>query len=351
MLAVLPDRKKEMPLYDLDMDSLEDQLSSSDFGDGEQDSKPNLQRRATIHDHTKNPMSRKFESTNDRITEEEKARLAGLSNIRAIFVNALPLERRKSMDMSAAGMMMTARFLPPRLPEELLVERNKIVDPDKIEPAVPSRNDGDEDDSDGEEEVVINLKGTEGLFDNFNSMPGASLLNIDKKRRFAMSLATLASRPAKRKVIVDEGAIQVLKQLSSNPDEVVQRCCSAAFSFLTVDAHTRARVIEEGGAAAVAKLAMASNQNLVVKHNCARAICNLGVASGSEARLVKDGCLPALMNIITYCPESVDICLVSLFNLSSVQERFARIEEMTEVLMRLQNYLNNHAQVPDLCPI
>ena len=132
--------------------------------------------------------------------------------------------------------------------------------------------------------------------------------------------------------------------VSSNPDDVVQRCCSAAFSFLTVDANTRTRVLEEGGAAAVAKLTLASNQNLVVKHNCVRAICNLAVTQGSEARLVKDGCLPALMNIMTYCPESVDLCLLSLFNMSTVQDRFTRIEEMTEVLMRLQNSLHNHAQ-------
>ena len=312
--------------------------------DGQAQPKANMQRRATIHDDAKNPMARKFQSTADRVTAEEKKRLAELHNIRAIFMHALPVDRRKSMDMSTEGMMMKARFLPPRLSEELMVERNRIVEPDKIEPLLSTRNNDGDDDSDDEEELVVSIKNNQALFDETNLVPGASLLNIDKKRRFAMSLATLASRPIKRMTIVKEGAIQVLKQLSSNPDDVVQRCCSAAFSFLTVDANTRTRVLEEGGAAAVAKLTLASNQNLVVKHNCVRAICNLAVTQGSEARLVKDGCLPALMNIMTYCPESVDLCLLSLFNMSTVQDRFTRIEELTEVLMRLQNSLHNHAQ-------
>ena len=197
-------------------------------------------------------------------------------------------------------------------------------------------NDDGDDDDEAESVIAHKIQRHKDIFEEFHSNPGASLLNIDKKRRFAMSMATLASKPQKRMTIVREGAIQVLKTLSSNPDEIVQRCCSAAFSFLSSEQAARVRMLDEGAGAAISKLAMSSNQNFVVKHNCCRAMCNLCVEVGCESRLIRDGCLAALMNIINYCPETVDICLVTLFNMSCVSDRFPRIEEMTEVLLRLQ---------------
>ena len=202
-------------------------------------------------------------------------------------------------------------------------------------PDVEDHDDDDDDDED-EKEIAHKVQHHKDIFEELHSNPGSSLLNIDKKRRFAMSMATLASKPQKRMTIVREGAIQVLKTLSCNPDEIVQRCCSAAFSFLSSEQAARVRMLDEGAGAAISKLAMSSNQNFVVKHNCCRAMCNLCVEVGCESRLIRDGCLAALMNIINYCPETVDICLVTLFNMSCVSDRFPRIEEMTEVLMRLQ---------------
>ena len=283
----------------------------------------------------RNPMNNKFKSPKETFSDEEMRRLANVQSLKLIFMNAVPQECRKSFETTTSGLLMKSRYFPPRLKDELVVSRELLSEKEMDKPDIEDHDDGDDDDE-AESVIAHKIQRHKDIFEEFHSNPGASLLNIDKKRRFAMSMATLASKPQKRMTIVREGAIQVLKTLSSNPDEIVQRCCSAAFSFLSSEQAARVRMLDEGAGAAISKLAMSSNQNFVVKHNCCRAMCNLCVEVGCESRLIRDGCLAALMNIINYCPETVDICLVTLFNMSCVSDRFPRIEEMTEVLLRLQ---------------
>ena len=285
----------------------------------------------------RNPMNNKFKSPKETLADEEMKRLANVQSLKCIFMNAIPQECRKSFETTTSGLLMKSRYFPPRIKDELTVSREILTEKEMEfnKPDIEDHDDEDDDD-DAESEIARKVQHHKDIFEELHSNPGSSLLNIDKKRRFAMSMATLASKPQKRMTIVREGAIQVLKTLSCNPDEIVQRCCSAAFSFLSSEQAARVRMLDEGAGAAISKLAMSSNQNFVVKHNCCRAMCNLCVEVGSESRLIRDGCLAALMNIINYCPETVDICLVTLFNMSCVSDRFPRIEEMTEVLLRLQ---------------
>jgi hypothetical protein len=284
----------------------------------------------------RNPMLNKFKSPKEH-EGTELAQLTGIDFIKNIFMSAVPFEKRRKIDQNTDGLMLKARFLPPRLSDELVVHRTVVKELHEEHRTSTSSESGDN-------QIIRKFKDGEDLFSDSSSSPGSSLLNIDKKRRFAMSLATLASKPHKRPIIVREGAIHVLSLLSNNPDEVVQRCCSAAFSFLTLEPTARKKMVEDSAPGALTKLVMSSNQNIVVKHNCCRAICNLALEVGSESRLVKDGLLASLMNIISYCPETVDICLMTLFNMSCVADRFARIEEMTEVLLRLSVFLTYRAQ-------
>jgi len=276
-----------------------------------------------------NPLALKIDPPRD---VEEIEKLRGMDKLRSIFMKSVPEEKRQKIQTTTSGLMAKSR-LPPRLGDNLMIKRSSLVelhDPDDVS------------DGDGSSAMLRRKKDSEVLTDMYE--PGASLLNLDKKRRFAMSLATLANKPHKRHSILHEGAIHTLKLLSGNPDEVVQRCCSAAFSFLSLEPEARFRMVDESATAALTKLVMASNDNTVVKFNCARALCNLCLEVGNESRMVKDGVLMSMVNIINHCPETVDICLLTLFNMSCVIERFARIEEMTDVLLRMSVYLTNRAQ-------
>lgn len=168
----------------------------------------------------------------------------------------------------------------------------------------------------------------------------SSSQNIDKKRRFAMSLATLASKPHKRALIIAEGAIAVIINLSSNPDDFVQRCCSSALSNLATEKSGRQHLLEEGAVSVIVSLVSSSSAlNQVVKNNCCRALCNLCVEVGHEYKAIRDGMLTALMHVAATCPDMVDICLQTLLNITSVAEKYARIEEVTDLLLQLSPHL------------
>jgi hypothetical protein len=175
------------------------------------------------------------------------------------------------------------------------------------------------------------------------SMPfGSSSLNIDKKRRFAMSLATLASKDFKRKTLIKEGAISVLISLASNPDELIQRCCSCAFSFLATESIGRSHLYEEGAMGAIVNLTTSSTlSNQIVKNNCCRALCNMCFEKGNESKAIKDGILIAVMHVVAVCPDMVNICLQILLNITSVFEKYPRIEEVTDLLLQVSPYLTN----------
>lgn len=180
----------------------------------------------------------------------------------------------------------------------------------------------------------------------------------DKKRRYAMSLSTLAAKPEKREVIVSEGAVSSLIELSQLVDIPIKRyvtsapsrsstfghylinlsvcvnasrCCASAFALLTSEESIRLRMIEEGAFAAIISLSTAPSKS--VKTDCAKALCNLCCEPGNEYRAVKEGTPYATMQIASAVPENTLICLNILLNISCVAEKFARMEEVTDALL------------------
>lgn len=156
--------------------------------------------------------------------------------------------------------------------------------------------------------------------------------HLDKKRRFAMSLASLASKQEKRLSAVKEGAIGALIELSIINDIFVQRSCATAFSQLASYSGDgiRSRMIEEGAIAAV--IALSNTENYDVKYDCCQALCNLTSEQGSEFRAAKDNVASTVMHIAALYPENIDLCLKVLLNLSCVSEKYARIEDISEAI-------------------
>jgi hypothetical protein len=153
----------------------------------------------------------------------------------------------------------------------------------------------------------------------------------DKKRRFAMSLSTLAMKPHKRAVIVEEGAVTSLIDLSQLNDIPIKRCCASALCSLASEQSIRQKMIEQGAFAAIISLSAAPSKS--VKAACSQALCNLCVEHGYEHRAVKEGAPYALMQIAAICPENTMTCLITLLNISCVKDRFGRMEEVTDALL------------------
>ena len=156
--------------------------------------------------------------------------------------------------------------------------------------------------------------------------------NYEKKKRYALSLATLASKPSKRLTIVNEGAITVLIELSAIYDKAIQVRCASAFASLSVESKIRARMLDEGALASI--ISLATNSNIrEVKTDCARAICNLCCEKGYEFKMVKEGVPYVVTHVASTCPDTFEICIKILMNITCVTDKFARIEDITEALM------------------
>lgn len=158
----------------------------------------------------------------------------------------------------------------------------------------------------------------------------------DQKRRFAKSLETLSMKQEKRKLIVDDGAVSVLVELSELPDTQIKLSCAIAFSYLASERQIRPRMIEAGAFGAIINLASSSNKD--VKSSCIRALCNLCYQKGQEPRAVKDGVPLVVYQIAVACPDLVNLCLKTLLNLSCVPEKFSRLEEVMETLLLLNAF-------------
>jgi hypothetical protein len=159
---------------------------------------------------------------------------------------------------------------------------------------------------------------------------------LDRKRRFAVSLSTLAAKPEKRRLIVKEGALPVLIKLAQLRDRHIISSCSQAFYNLALEPDLRKAVIETGCVPTIISLMLFPNRK--VKLECAQTLCNLAACRGFEGRLVSDGIMPALGTLTSMPSERMTldrvlldlmtIAIMTLLNLSCVEEKFPKIEEV-----------------------
>lgn len=165
----------------------------------------------------------------------------------------------------------------------------------------------------------------------------------EKLRKYALSLATLATKPLKRISIVNEGAITVLIELSQQHDKIIQLRCASAFASFTAEPSIRQRMLDDGALAAI--IALAANSNIrEIKVDCCKAICNLCCVPNYEFKMVKDGVPFAIMNIAAACPDTYSICLQTLVNMSAVPDKYSRIEDVTEAAIYFTNLFLNEEQ-------
>lgn len=160
--------------------------------------------------------------------------------------------------------------------------------------------------------------------------------NLDAKRKFCISLATLSSKPNKRIAIVQEGAIAALLDMSTIKDNIIERCCSTAFAYLSLESSLRGKMLEEGVFTTLT--ALGNSVSKQVKAFATIAMCNLTCEAGFESKLLKEGAAVTMLHIALSCHELLDNCLRTLLNLSCIPDKFARVEDITEAIMYYVGY-------------
>jgi len=192
----------------------------------------------------------------------------------------------------------------------------------------------------GDDEQSHENEETEDLADD-STQNLMSNKNKQKRRRLAMSFATLASKEEKRLRIVDEGAIPALIELSTINDAPIQRSCAVAFSFLSKERQIRPLMIEQAAFPALVYLSEHSSSRKV-KADIVRSLCNLCMVKESEYKAVKEGVVFSVVSIANSCADEhdvVEICLQVLVNISCVADikELSRVEDLTDALIHFNN--------------
>ena len=159
------------------------------------------------------------------------------------------------------------------------------------------------------------------------------------KRRYATSLATLASKQEKRKEIVENGGIPVLIEFSlCLNDEIISMSSAAAFVFLSKEASILPKLADDNSLVALIHLLQSSNVD--IRKDVCRALCNLCLFDGFERKVVKEGIAALIPSIVKRNIDIIEVCLKILLNVSAVQERYPRLEDVTLALIELYHQYN-----------
>jgi hypothetical protein len=160
--------------------------------------------------------------------------------------------------------------------------------------------------------------------------------NSEKNRRYALALATLATKEHKRHDIVEKGAIPVLLELALLHDKMIQVRCASAFASLSNEEKICRQFLDSNTLNVLTALSQNSNIR-EIKIDCCKAICNMCAVEGFEHRLVKENVPYTVMSIAMAVPEVYNVSLIALLNLSCVSDRYNRIEDVSESLFYFFN--------------
>eukprot|EP00752_Nemacystus_decipiens_P010361 g9231.t1 len=137
----------------------------------------------------------------------------------------------------------------------------------------------------------------------------------ERRRRLAISLATLSKKPEKRANVVANGGVAALTKLSRSEESRTRSSCAEVFNNLATEKNLRQRMLDQGAAPAIIALAASSN-NRHLRTQCVEALCKLAVQPGSEAHIIAEGGVSCLLVVQRAAPSLGEVCLKTLINLS-----------------------------------
>ncbi|CBN77747.1 conserved unknown protein [Ectocarpus siliculosus] len=159
----------------------------------------------------------------------------------------------------------------------------------------------------------------------------------ERRRRLAISLATLSKKPEKRANVVANGGVAALAKLSRSEESRTRSSCAEVFNNLATERSLRQRMIEEGAAPAIIALA-ASSHNRHLRSQCVEALCKLAVVPGSEAQIIAEGGVSCILAVQRAVP--------SLGGLAGTVEEDESLERLLiQLLCNLSGFKNNQLKL------
>ncbi|CAM9379489.1 unnamed protein product [Scytosiphon promiscuus] len=159
----------------------------------------------------------------------------------------------------------------------------------------------------------------------------------ERRRRLAISLATLSKKPEKRANVVANGGVAALTKLSRSEESRTRSSCAEVFNSLASEKDLRQPMIEQGAVPAIIALA-ASSHNRRLRGECVEALCKLAVLPGSEAQIIAEGGVSCILAVQRAVP--------SLGELASTVEEDESLERLLiQLLCNLSGFKNNQQKL------
>ncbi|GLE05296.1 hypothetical protein PINS_up014309 [Pythium insidiosum] len=172
---------------------------------------------------------------------------------------------------------------------------------------------------------------------------GEELQHLLQRQRCALTLSNWSSNPQNARVMVEEGAVDALIQLSRTDDRVTRLHCVTALVNLSQVASLRGVIVQQGAVKTVAEIAN-DTEDRALRTACALTLYNLCCLAGEEELLVEDGAVGALSTLINEHAPVAALCLTALFNLTCVREPYQKIESVLKVFLTLASAPASAAQ-------
>ena len=158
----------------------------------------------------------------------------------------------------------------------------------------------------------------------------------NKLRRFAVSLATLSTNGLERRSLVADGAVHALVALCREEDPITKMSCAMALRNLANEKDLRQTMLDAGAAAAIVSLTAAPDPE--IQNHCAVSLVNLSSVCGGEAAIVQASAVPALLNMASASIHAMETILLTLCNLSCVEDMYSHIEDLNSAIVQLSNF-------------
>ena len=98
----------------------------------------------------------------------------------------------------------------------------------------------------------------------------------------------------------------------------------------------RQTMLDAGAAAAIVSLTTAPDPE--IQNHCAVALVNLSSVRGGEAAIVQASAVPALLNMASASIHAMETILLTLCNLSCVEDMYSHIEDLNTAIVQLSNF-------------
>jgi hypothetical protein len=136
-------------------------------------------------------------------------------------------------------------------------------------------------------------------------------------------------------LLENEGAVPKLIELLYIGDSSTTNKCLMGLCYLSDFPEARKHLIERGTIAAVGFALATSDGSRCIHEMSASIIWSLSLCNGSEDQIIEQGVDTAICSIVKESSHLYETCLISLFNLTCVDEPYTNIDKVAKAIISM----------------